>query len=284
MPKTVILLNPMGADVTPWVNGALGNWKLLRGAILQPGDVLYTLPYKNQSGIANINQGVSMLDAKIRSTGGTVKVVSYSEGAQVADLWISRNAAEAYASDRLSFLSIGNSNRVYGGLIHSHPEFGQFGFTGGLPATVPWPYTDLARQYDGWADFPTDPEISSALAGAVGALLGQGNLQAALGRAIGVLSGPKSQASLNAYYGMQYVHIWYFNVAPGDPGNTSYTAPSGAVYELAGTYPVPMLGTGAAVLSKDTTMRASIEQYYDRPMANPTPKTRDYGFGVRGPA
>jgi hypothetical protein len=76
--KTVVLLNPMGADVTPFVDGSLPGAQLLRGTILQPGDTLYTVPYVNNAGAANIAAGSTMVDNKVNSTAGDILLVGYS--------------------------------------------------------------------------------------------------------------------------------------------------------------------------------------------------------------
>ena len=69
---------------------------------------------------------------------------------------------DAPPADDLSFLFIGNPLRKYGGFIVGRPEVD--GVTG-VPTRNDSRYavTDIALQYDGWADAPTGPGALAAL-------------------------------------------------------------------------------------------------------------------------
>lgn len=106
----------------------------------------------------SIDVGVGALDALIHSTPGPKLVFGHSQGAQVASRWLRAHAddPDAPPADELSFLFIGNPLRKYGGFIVGRPEVGG---AIGLPTPNDTRYsvTDIALQYDGWADMPTRP-------------------------------------------------------------------------------------------------------------------------------
>lgn len=106
----------------------------------------------------SIDNGVSALDALVRSTPGPKLVFGHSQGAQVASRWLRVHGDDPSAppAEELSFLFIGNPLRKYGGFIIGRPEVGG---AIGLPTRNDTRYqvTDIALQYDGWADAPTSP-------------------------------------------------------------------------------------------------------------------------------
>lgn len=274
---TVIICNPMGTDVTPYVNGTPYVPQLLRGHIMVPGDTVYTLPYVNLPGIANINAGVAMLDTKIRATSGNILLFGYSEGCQVIDKWINDNyLSPPVPSNRLSVLCIGNANSPHGGIACGRSSFAPYAYTAGLPATVPWPYTMFSRQYDPIGDFPTDSTISTAL----NSILNPSTIFTGLAQLWSIMTKDSNQwfAAQNAYFGLSLVHDFYLAVAPGDAVNRSHTDASGVKYELALTYPPPILGLSDVQQGDDIPMRAAIEACYSRPMATPpVDYTKPYG-------
>lgn len=269
---TVILLNPFGTDCTNFVNGTFLVPQLLKGTVMSPGDTLYTVPYKNTSGIANVEAAATMLDTKIRSVvaaGGLAKVFSYSEGGQPADLWITENASSPpCGGDQLEFLSIANANSKYGGFVYNHSAFSQVAYTGGLPATVPWPYTMFARQYDGVADFPYDASIQNALVTTQTYMnkVTMASMASAVSSWGPLLSNTAHRvAAENAFWGAIYIHNNYFNVTPDDPHNMSFTDTSGVKYVWSPTYPVPLLGMGMTIPAIDKADRVMIETMFNRP-------------------
>lgn len=268
---TVIICNPMGADVTPYVNGTPYVPQLLRGHIMVPGDTVYTLPYVNQPGIANINAGAALLHTKILATSGNILLFGYSEGCQVIDKWINDHAASPpVPANRLSVLCIGNANSPHGGFAFGRSNFNTVAYTAGLPATVPWPYTMFSRQYDPIGDFPTDATIGAALNN-----LSSSNYVsylAGLGQIWSLMTANSNQrlAAQNAYYGLSLIHDFYLSVAPGDAVNTSHTDTNGVKYELALTYPVPLLGVMDVQQGDDQPTRAAVEACFTRIMATPT--------------
>lgn len=279
MPKTVILNNPFGTDCTNFLNGKVPGLQLLKGTILLPGDTLWTNPYNNTSGIANIVAGVANMDAKLRSTSGEILVFSYSEGCQIADMWLTQYGMSSpiTPTSRLSFLSIGNANSPHGGFVCGHSVFNPTGFTQGLPkSTLPYYYRIFARQYDGVGDFPTDITIQNALVSVQGSLTGATSLATAVQKvaaavsSVAVLQGniAKWDAAENAVAGIALVHNFYENVVPNqaDPTQAWYTDPvNGVQYGLAMTYPVPLLGVATLSPSADKSLRALIETCYARP-------------------
>ena len=96
MPKTVVLLNPYGGDVTAFVNGTPLIPQLLMGTVMQSGDTLYTLPYNNLiATAANITAAEALLNTKLLALAAAssqpILVFAYSMGCEVADKWITVN-------------------------------------------------------------------------------------------------------------------------------------------------------------------------------------------------
>jgi len=268
--KTVLLCNPMNMDVSQLMNS------LLRGTILNPDDTLINIAYTNQPGEANIADGVAKLDAKITDTRGEKLVFAYSEGAQVATRWLRENNATAdVPSGDMSFLLIGNSERKYGGMIHGLDGFSSIADTKGLPdAKVRWRVVDLARQYDGWADYPNAPKIRTAMEDLSAIGSGSSAYTDAM-RDVGSMVSDNASwtAMMNIVAGMEYVHTMYFDVTVDDPQNVSYVDPAqpNVTYIWAPTYPVPMLGTSSTFPQEDRRFRTLIETCYQRPVQIPLP-------------
>ncbi|MDD7813702.1 PE-PPE domain-containing protein [Mycobacterium sp. CSUR Q5927] len=269
----------MGLNLT-----SLGlQYVLLRGSLFQLGDTVYRLPYTNQAGIANINGGVTALNNKLTSTSGDILVFGYSEGAQVATKWLrqyGKNTPVTPAS-RLQFLLIGNAERRYGGFAYKHQNLATICDVDGLPdplpdgtSTVPYKVTDFARQYDGFADFPSATDIQQAV-DSVGAALSDPLNWAlrALQDVVNATIGAHKDAALNAVLGMQMVHTNYFSVTPGDIHNVRFTDPDHPLVEYvwSPTYPVPLLGISPTFPSLDRDKRKLIEQAYSRPVVMPQP-------------
>lgn len=157
-PFTVLTLEPLDFNLG-------GNTLIseLRG-VPCAGRPVIKVDYPASLGRNSIDNGVAALDALIRSTPGPKLVFGHSQGAQVASRWLRTHAdgPDAPPPDELSFLFIGNPLRKYGGFIVGRPEVDG---TTGLPTRNDTPYavTDIALQYDGWADAPTGPGELAAL-------------------------------------------------------------------------------------------------------------------------
>jgi PE-PPE domain len=274
---TVILINPMGSDVTNFVNGTFGIPQLMMGTVMSPGDTLYTLPYNNTSGAANVNAAVPMLDTKIHSevnAGHTVKLFAYSEGGQVIDKWLhDYGQSTPVPVNKLSCLSIANANSKFGGFAYNQAAFNAVGYTAGQPPVVPYPYTIFTRQYDGVADFPYDPMIRAAMGDIQTATANPNVWTKALSDVLGLITHSKMPslnrlvAAENAINGMVLIHNIYLYIKVSDPQNATYIDPSNGVkYVWSPTYPVPLLGVATWSPSADKQLRTEIEDCYPRPV------------------
>lgn len=273
MSKTVILLNPMGTDVTSFVNGTPLIPQLMKGTVYDKSvDTFYTLPYTNQPGVANINAGVGMLDTKLKSLTGEVLVFGYSEGCQIADQWLTNYGPTSPVSTTdVSFLLIANAERKYGGFVYDHDIFNAVGWTQGKPDDTPYKVIDFARQYDGVSDYPTEAAIQNALVDlqAVGT---DANALTGAMHAVSVVMAKTSwaNAALNAITGMVLIHNFYEGVSVADPTNISLVE-GNITWMWSPTYPVPLLGAGATFPWADQMLRTEIEQAYARPVTIPLP-------------
>lgn len=279
MSKTLIVIDPMGFNLI-----SLGlQYVLLKGTLVELGDTVYRLPYVNFPGIANIDHGVELLDAKLNSTAGEILVFAYSEGAQVATKWLREHGhpAPVTPTSRLKFLLIGNAERRYGGFAYKHSTFDPVADTEGLPeplpdgtSTVHYEVTDFARQYDGVADFPNAPDIQQAIESVGGVTTDLFNwILRAIQDVTNALIGNYKDAALNAILGMNIVHNNYFLVTPDDPHNVRFKDPDhpSVEYVWSPTYPAPILGGGTTFPSLDRDQRARIETAYSRPVTLPKP-------------
>jgi hypothetical protein len=278
--KTVILLNPMGTDVTqamqaPGLDGLI----LMKGTILSPGDTLYTLPYNNTSGVANIEAGVTLLNNKLNSTSGDILVFGYSEGCQIAYMWLRNYGTTTPINpDNLSFLLIANAERKYGGFAYQQSNYDAVGDTAGLPTTVPYQVLDIACQYDGVADFPTANGLLEEYNSIAAPTTSTPNpYTTAMSAGLAILSNSaQTTAVMNAVAGMVYIHnLGYESVTVANPTNVQYVDPStpNVTYIWAPTYPVPLLGIpGSATFPQsDQQYRTIVETCYDRPVSIPMP-------------
>ncbi|ORA77173.1 hypothetical protein BST28_18815 [Mycolicibacter kumamotonensis] len=279
MTRTLIVIDPMGFNLV-----SLGmQYLLLKGTLVQPGDTVYRLPYNNTAGIANIDAGVELLNTKLGNTTGEILVFGYSEGAQVATAWLRKYGIDSpvIPTSRLTFLLIGNAERRYGGFAYKHNNLNQICDVDGLPdplsdgtSTVHYAVTDFARQYDGFADFPSASDIQQVV-DSVGAATSDPFNWAlkALQDVVNAVIGAHADAALNAVLGMQMVHTNYFTVTPDDQHNVRYTDPDHPLVEYvwSPTYPVPLLGIGQTFPSLDREKRKSIETAFSRPVVLPSP-------------
>jgi pimeloyl-ACP methyl ester carboxylesterase len=186
----------------------------------------------------SIPDGAAALDKAFASTTGQVIVFGYSEGAQVAETWLSQHAddADAPSAQNVTFLLIGNPWRKDGGRL---TPFGEL--VGYVPSQTQYQVVDVARQYDGFADFP--------------------DVFASPGYPLAVA---------NAVVGMFLVHSFYQNVDLKSPDNISWKD-GNVTYVLAPTDTLPLLaplesmGLGDLAHSLNTVLQPIVESAYSRP-------------------
>ncbi len=198
----------------------------------------------------SVAQGVSNLEAAPPATGDIV--FGFSQGAVVASQY------KADQSDN-TYILVANPNRPNGGILERfeglHIPFLDVTFNGATPdngaATI-----DVARQYDGWADFPTYLWNPIAIANAVaGMALVHGNTQFAL-------TADDLEAARNS----------------GNSDYYQFDAGSNTAYYVIKTYPIPLLMPldnllpDPVIAALDAPLRKIIETAYDR---------SDYGTPTR---
>lgn len=165
----VLTVEPLGGN---WVGGTMpANF----GGRITAGNHVVEVRYPAAPTKGSIRDGVEALQAAIMSTPGDLLVFAHSQGAQVCSRWLRTHALSANP-DRVSFLLIGNPLRKYGGYGVGRPEFD--GLIGeATPTDTPYLVTDVAMQYDGWADCPTGKGLwanLNALADRYGINFGRG--------------------------------------------------------------------------------------------------------------
>lgn len=186
--------------------------------------------------------GLIALDVTLRQHDGETVVFAYSQGALVASIWIELHADDPASrnADDPSFVLIGNPTRAYGG---SAQVFG----LSALPDTQ-YHVTDVVREYDPVADFPSNPTNVLALANAAAAFF--------------------------------FVHLDYSGVDIDDPANTTWTV-GNTEYVFVPTENLPLLEplrmVGLAPLADELNapLKAVIDRAYDRnyPTADAEPET-----------
>jgi len=200
----------------------------------------------------SVAQGVQNLEAAHPASGDVI--FGFSQGAVVASQYKGAHPNDTY-------VLVANPNRPNGGILQRfeglHIPFLDVTFTGSTPingaATV-----DVARQYDGWTDFPMylwNPlAIANAMAGMV---LVHGNSQL-------VLTAADLEAARNS----------------NDPDHYQFDADSNTAYYVIRTYPIPLLMPldpflpDPVIAALDAPLRKIIETAYDRTdYAEPTRAT-----------
>ena len=112
----------------------------------------------------SITRGVEMLDEAVKNTAGQKIILAHSQGAQVCSRWMREHANDPTAPGpgELLFILSGNPLRSTGGYIIGRKEVG--GTTGiATPVSTPWRIIDIARRYDGWADWVQDEKNTTAV-------------------------------------------------------------------------------------------------------------------------
>jgi hypothetical protein len=174
-----------------------------------------------------ISKGVSALNDALHETPGPIIVLAHSQGAQVVSHWLREHADDPTAPrpDQLTFILCGNPLRSFGGHAIGRREFG--GTIGEpTPTTTRWTVIDVARRYDGWADWPADEN--------------------------------NQLAKKNAMIGMHSYHVHYDEVDLNDPAHTAWRL-GNTVFVL--THETPPILRKARY--RATT--AAIESAYNRP-------------------
>ena len=139
----------------------------LNGAICgaRAGTPCTNVPYPQGTGEVGVQRGATNLDGALAADSSPTVVFGYSEGAVVATRWLAKHAgtATAPAPQQVSFILVGNPARKYGGI---RPAVSDEMETPSTEYTV----LDVAREYDGVADYPDDPSnllaVANAFAGA----------------------------------------------------------------------------------------------------------------------
>jgi pimeloyl-ACP methyl ester carboxylesterase len=220
---TVLTLSGLNFNLTNYMPRQFG------GLFARPPYVLRKVSYPASLAADSIARGVAALDAALRETPGPVIVLAHSQGAQVASHWMRAHADDpaAPSGHRLVFLLTGNPLRAEGGYAIGRREVG--GTIGQpTPVTSRWRVIDVARRYDGWADWPADTANRRAVEAA---------------RA-----------------GMMRLHTRYDEVDLSDPTNTVWSRGT-TTFVL--TRETPPLRTLRA--SERTVVQAEIERAYRRP-------------------
>jgi hypothetical protein len=219
-------------------------------------------------GQANLNACIQGLDCTVtlspyvetesRTTADDTYVIyGYSQSATVAGNQKLALIAHPVAST-VSFVMVANPNRPNGGILQRFvgafiPLLG-ISFNGATPTFSPQPRplltVDVARQYDGWADFPTNPA----------------NLL----------------ADLNALMGTVLLHPNYFDAeSPQLQGqyqdSTYYLIPAPITPLLVPLTWVPVVGTPLAI-ALDPAVRVLVEMGYDRTINPGQPTAADFFY------
>ena len=212
-----------------------------------------TMTY-NQS----VAQGVKNLDTAIGTTPhtpgtDTIVVYGYSQSAVIASIEKTNLANNPTTANLpVSFILIANPNRPNGGVLErfngAYIPILDVSFNGATPTNTNFTTVDVARQYDGWADFPTNP--------------------------LNVL------ADANAIAGIYYLHGNYYGV--GTPvlqdkyGDTTYyLIPTKTLPLLMPVAQVPLVGPIVAD-TLDPALRVLVEAGYNRTVSPGAPTTANF--------
>ncbi|KMO82862.1 PE-PPE domain protein [Mycolicibacterium chlorophenolicum] len=185
----------------------------------------------------SITEGVQLLDAALASTPGDIIVMAHSEGAQVASRWMRTYADDptrAALADRVTFLLSGNPLRSSQGGGGQMIGLWENDGTRALPTptTTPWAIVDVARRWDGWADWPADTSNKIAVR--------------------------------NARKGMASFHFNYNNVDIYDPANTVWHE-GNTTYVLTHENTPPIIRSLFANPNLVSLLRGRVETGYQRP-------------------
>lgn len=151
--------------VTGYTFGGKIDWEMdeiFRGSFCSESSGNSCTSVKYNSGVSEgaEEDGLRALRGALGTAAPPTVVVGFSQGATIATHWLQENAGSADAPDPddLSFVLAANPKRKYGGV--------RSGFAEPTPHTE-YDVVDIAIEYDGAADFPTDPRNLLALANAL---------------------------------------------------------------------------------------------------------------------
>lgn len=134
----------------------------LQGALCAAPNVCTSIKYMNTGeffgpdlAVASMDDGVTNLDAWIRSTPGRKIVMGHSLGSAIIYRWLRQYSDDPTAPppSELSFITLGSSERSGTGYAYTDPT-GMYdyrvdqGF--GIPADTPYQVVDGCRKWDGW--------------------------------------------------------------------------------------------------------------------------------------
>ncbi|MET0393196.1 MAG: PE-PPE domain-containing protein [Chitinophagaceae bacterium] len=200
-----------------------------QGLFSKPPYTMVQVKYPASLAKNSVSKGVEMLDAALKSTPGPKIVLAHSQGAQVCSRWMREHADDTTAPPpgELLFILTGNPLRSAGGYIIGRKEVG--GTIGEpTPTNTPWRIIDVARRYDGWADWVQDEENKLAVR--------------------------------NANIGKQTLHLQYDEVDFFSPTHTIWTS-GNTTYVLTREDELPVL-KGSTNPDKIRTTRAQVEAAY----------------------
>ncbi len=157
MPKPILVRTLNGAGVP---NTALAsNW--LASDTFGSLTARVPLLYSNVPSVPNANAAVDIIDAALHANTDKKKtIVAWSMGAQMCEKWLREEGPTSDVDpEDVEFILTGNPERKYNGVMRRSPlppliaiVYGGVGH----PDNTPYKVTDVARQYDFYADHPND--------------------------------------------------------------------------------------------------------------------------------
>lgn len=173
--------------------------KLLRGFATRPGHRHTPIDYPATLSRSSIPKGVDALAQQIADVPGDKVVLAHSQGAQVASEWLRAHAGAPGAPPpaRLWFILTGNPQRRIGGRARRSVTGDRLLPT---PDDTQYRVFDLARRWDGWANWDNYPD------------------------------GPSRRARARLILGMTADHTDYTDVGVDDPANRVRAVVGNTVY------------------------------------------------------
>ena len=235
---TVLTIEPLNLGQGPIIDTEL------EGALCAAPNTCQPVNYPAALSALSIPTGAAALNSLIGTTTKPVVVFGYSEGAQVAGMWMAQygKSPDAPAAQDVSFVLIGNPNRAYGGASNALAQVLNIA----TPTDTKYQVTDVAREYDFWADLPTGQLNPIAL--------------------------------LNAVAGSLFIHTDYTKVDLTDPNNVTWKK-GNITYVLVPTTTLPLflplkwVGFGSLADSLSAKYRPIVDSAYNRPVPLPAPNT-----------
>jgi hypothetical protein len=226
----------------------------LRGELFRFPYIPTKIPYINLPFEGFANGGMNKLDTYLHKWVGTrILVVGHSEGAQVIYKWLRElGATSDIDPTEVTYICTGNLERLYNGFPGGGDYPGGVDGTGLPDGAHGYRVIDIARQYDFWADHPTDTD--------------------------NVVAMRNVDPQGNGLGGGSPVHSDYSLVSanPDDARNFSLTEDT-VTYVVSPTYPAPLIddadffATTTTLIPRDDVVRAEIELAYTRPVTVPDP-------------